>query len=76
MAVFATLVSDETDLCSVKLMLNSKRSFAGGFSSLPALVYTLVEVGDTFSEFPEVGVVGIHHRASHAKCLFSAKALA
>lgn len=55
---------------------SSKRAFAGGLSSSPALVYTLVEVGDTFSEFPEVSVAGIHHPASLAGCLFSAKVLA
>jgi hypothetical protein len=75
-ALFATLVSDESDLQAVKMMVNSKRTFAGRFANSPTIIFTLIEIGNPFSEFPEVNVVGIHQPPTLAECLFGAKVLA
>lgn len=71
--LFATLVTDESELRSAVLLAKSKRAFAGALSSSFFLVYTTIEVGEAFTDFPEVGIFDIKPPGKLAGCLFSVK---
>jgi hypothetical protein len=70
---FATLVTDESELRSAVLLVESKRAFAGALSGSCFLVFTTIEVGEAFSDFPEAGIFVIESPDKLAGCLFGEK---
>lgn len=74
--LFATLVTDESELQSAVLLVKSKRAFAGALSSSRFLIFTTIEVGEAFSDFPEVGIIVFKPPEKLAGCLFGEKVAA
>lgn len=74
--LFSTLITDEADLQSAEILVKSKHAFAGAFSKSPMQVYSTIEVGDAFCDFPEVTVVVIREPDTLTGCLFGSKVFA
>lgn len=74
--LFATLVTDEKDLISAVLLVNSKRAFAGPLSSSSFQIYSTIEVENVFSSIEEIKTVFLMPPKTLAGCLFGAKVFA